>query len=102
MNKHIETLMGFKKGSKKIWKEQFYELWNAFDELVSAFKKIGYAFFVLLVWIFSLCIIIFLPIATYLRIKWQKQAEVEYNAEVERIQNAYKPVERDSGEGERN
>lgn len=76
MNKHLETLVGFGKGTKKIFKDQFYELWDAWDELVSAFKKIGTALFTLIVWVFSLVLICILPLATWLRLKTERDYEI--------------------------
>lgn len=94
MNKHLETLVGFKKGSAKVFKDQFYELWDAWDDLVSAFKKIGVALFVLVVWVFSLLLICILPLATWLRLKWEKEREEQYQKEVARIKKGYNPVKR--------
>lgn len=94
MNKHLQTLTGFKKGTKKIFKDQFYELWDAMDDLVGAFKKIGMAVFTLIVWIFSLLLICILPLATWLRLKWEKEHKEQYEKEVARIQKGYNPVER--------
>lgn len=94
MNKHLETLVGFKKGSKKVFKDQLYELWDAWDDLVSAFKKIGMALFVLVIWIFSLLLICILPLATWLRMKWERERQEQYEKEVARIQKGYNPVKR--------
>lgn len=94
MNKHLETLVGFKKGSTKVFKDQFYELWDAWDDLVSAFKKIGMALFVLVIWIFSLLLICILPLATWLRLRWEKEREEQYQKEVARIKKGYNPVKR--------
>lgn len=94
MNKHLETLIRFGKGTKKIFKDQFYELWDAWDDLVSAFKKIGVALFTLVVWLFSLVLIFILPLATWLRLKWEKENKEQYEKEVARIQKGYSPVER--------
>ncbi|WP_312158890.1 hypothetical protein [Acinetobacter sp.] len=76
MNKHIETLTGFKNGTKKIFRDCFYDLWDAWDELLSAFKKIGFVIFVFVVWLFSLALVCILPLATWLRLKWEREHEV--------------------------
>lgn len=73
MNKNLETLVGFKRGTQKIFRDQFYDLWDAWDELVSAFKKIGMALFILVIWIFSLLLVCILPLATWLRLKWEQE-----------------------------
>lgn len=75
MNKHLQTLVGFKNGTKEIFKDCFYDLWDAWDELLSAFKKIGFVVFVFAVWLFSLALICILPLATWLRLKWERDAE---------------------------
>ncbi|WP_180084856.1 hypothetical protein [Acinetobacter sp. YH12145] len=75
MNKHFQTLVGFKNGTKKIFKDCFYDLWDAWDELLSAFKKIGFVVFVFVVWLFGLALICILPLATWLRLKWERDAE---------------------------
>lgn len=75
MNKHLETLIGFKNGSKAVAKESFYELWDALDELVSAAKKIGKVLLIFVCWLFSLLLICFLPIATWLRLKWEREQD---------------------------
>ncbi len=74
MNKHLQTLVGFKNGTKKIAKDCFYDLWDAWDELFSAFKKIGFVVFAFAVWLFSLVLICILPLATWLRLKWEREA----------------------------
>lgn len=94
MNKHIETLIGFKSGTKKVFKDQFYDLWDAFDELISAFKKIGMFLFVLIIWLFALMLICILPLATWLRLKWEKEKQEQYDQEVARIKKGYNPVKR--------
>lgn len=76
MNKHLETLVSFKNGTKKIAKDGFYELWDAWDEILSAFKKISYVLFVFVVWLLSLVLICILPLATWLRLKWKREREV--------------------------
>ena len=75
MNKHLKTLVGFKRGTTKIFTEQYYELWDASEEIWSGMKKIGLSVFVLLVWLFALCLIVVLPLATWLRLRWEKQHE---------------------------
>lgn len=94
MNKHLETLVGFKNGTKKIAKEQFYELWDAWDHLVEVIKKISYALFVLVVWFVSLALICILPLATHIRLKWEKQYQEEYEAEVKRVKDSYTSLNR--------
>ena len=74
-NKHLKTLVGFKNGTKRMAKDCIYDLWEACDELLSAFKKIGYVLFVLVVWLFSLALVCILPLATWLRLKWERDHE---------------------------
>ena len=100
MNKHLKTLVGFKNGTKGIAKDGFYEIWDACDELLSALKKIGCVLFVFIVWLFGLALICILPLATWLRLKWEREHENAMKKEVDRIQNGYNPVER-SDRGER-
>lgn len=76
MNKHIETLVGFGKGTKKIYKDAFYDLWDAWDEIVSALKKIGLIIFNLIAWLFALLLICFLPLATWFRLKVERDHEI--------------------------
>lgn len=94
MNKHVKTLVGFKNGTKKLAKESFYDLWDAWDLLVDAFKKIGYVFFVLLMWIVALALIFALPIATWLRIRWESQYNAQVAKRKKEIQDGYNPVNR--------
>ncbi|QGA11032.1 hypothetical protein GFH30_06345 [Acinetobacter wanghuae] len=77
MNKHIKTLVGFKNGTKSVAKDCFYDLWDALDEILSAFKKIGFVIFAFMIWILSLALICILPLATWLRVKWERDAEIE-------------------------
>lgn len=96
MNKHIETLIGFKSGTKKVFKDQFYDLWDAWDELVSAFKKIGMVVFTLIAWVFTLVLICFLPLATWLRLKWDRDYEIAVNKAKKDYMDRMNPVERDA------
>lgn len=75
MNKHLKTLICFKDGSKALAKESFYELWDALDSLVSAGKKIGKVLLVLVCWLFGLLLICLLPLATWLRLKWEREQD---------------------------
>lgn len=75
MNKHIQTLISFKNGSKTLAKESFYELWDALDSLVSAGKKIGKVLLVFVCWLFGLLLICLLPLATWLRLKWRREQD---------------------------
>lgn len=86
VNKHIETLVGFKAGTKKQAKEAFYTLWDVWDDLVSAFKKIGWVLWVFVWWLISLLLICCcLPLATYLRLKFEKQNQIA----LEKVREAY-------------
>ncbi|TCB79357.1 hypothetical protein E0H89_03640 [Acinetobacter sp. ANC 3781] len=85
MNNHLKTLIGFKNGTKKIAKDSFYDLWDACDELISAFKTIGKVVFVLIIWLFSLVLVCILPLATWLRLKWER----EHEAAVEKAEREY-------------
>ena len=94
MNKHIQTLIGFKNGSRKLATESFYDLWDAWDEIVSAFKKIGYVIFVLVMWFVALALICVLPLATWLRLRWERQYEAQVAKRKQEILDDYNPVKR--------
>lgn len=68
MNKHLETLVLFKDGTKRLLQEQSFEL-------LDAVKKIAYALFVLAWWLFALMLIILLPLATWIRLKAERDYE---------------------------
>jgi len=76
MNKHLKTLVGFKNGTKGIAKDCINDLWDACDELLSAFKKLSYVILVFVVWLFSLALVCVLPLATWFRLKWEREHEV--------------------------
>lgn len=96
MNKHIETLIGFKMGTTKLAKEAFYELWDAWDDLVSAFKKIGKVLFIFIMFLVSLMLICCLPLATYLRLRWKKQNQIANEKALRKYQEQMSPVKRNS------
>ena len=78
MNKHMETLVRFKDGSKTLLKEQC-------GEFLTGLKKISYSVFVLAWWLFALMLIIVLPLATWIRLK----AERDYEKAVEKKRREY-------------
>lgn len=75
MNRHIETLINFKNGSKSVAKECFEDIKDAGTDLLSAFKNVSRVLFVVVIWLFLVpFVILALPLATRLRLKFARDA----------------------------
>ena len=95
MKKHIETIKGFKKGTKSIFSELRYEFLDSCEELWSALKGFSKSIFVVSVWLFSLSLVVFaLPLATWLRIKWEREMVEAHKKAAQELANRMSPVER--------
>lgn len=76
VHKHIETLKGFKKGTVRVFSDTKYEFLDAIDSLWDAIKGFSKVLFTIVVWFFALFLMLLLPLATWLRLKWEKDLEV--------------------------
>lgn len=94
MNKHIKTLVGFKNGTKTIFSDMWCDVLDALDDLWGVAKVFAKAIFVLIVWFLSLLLILVLPLATYLRIKWEREAKEENEKARKELMERMGPVKR--------
>lgn len=95
MNKHLKTIIGFKNGTRTIFSDLRCDVLDALDDLWGVIKVFARTIFAITVWLFSLCLVVFaLPLATYLRIKWEREAKEAHEKAKKELLERMSPVKR--------
>lgn len=92
MNKHLKTLIVFKYGTKRIVLDVKDTVLEIGEDLLKTFKKLCYVILVLAGWLIGLLLIIFLPVATWFRLKCEKENQVALEKAREAYLNRMSPV----------
>lgn len=95
MSEHLKTIVGFKNGTRSIFSDLRCDVLDALEDLWGVIKVFAKATFVIAVWLFSLCLVVLaLPLATYLRIKWEREAKEAHEKAKKELLERMSPVKR--------